>query len=364
MSEVLDFLVVGKTSEAYFALEKLSKEVSVGRLFHLSAGHSESVILRPDLKTVPLWSGAKTEGLILKQATLRDQWGKTILSLALPDYLVWEQSQDPLALSHNKVESLAQGLSIARIQDSDGRRAVSFSDGTEILCDALLFADGTRSFARGLLPAGKAKSTDKNMVNCWSVIRNDLLGCQGLEYRWALGKSIELLPLANGRVRITFRFRSTFGGALDREELSVLFSDFGSDVAAMLEGIQADQITHSVESKPFHPAFVPSPHSFALGLAGLGTTVLQGFDWKHRFVERQLNLLVEQISAGKLSLDSLDQQSLEYWRELRQAEKFWSGALHSDWPLLRKLRDLALKLIPKSFLRRKVAEKLLLENLS
>ena len=364
MSDVFDFLVVGTTSEAYTTLEKLSKEVSVGRLFHLPVGLFDSVMLRPDLTSVPDWSGAETEGRTLNKAILRDQWGQSILGLDLPNYLVWEQLSEPMPFQHEKVERLVSGLSIARIQDSEGRRSVGFSDGTEIVCDALLFADGTRSLARSLSPASKskAKPKDKTMVNCWSFQRDDLLDCQGLEYRWALGKSIELLPLAKGRVRITFRFRSPFGGALDRDELAKLFADFGSDVAAMLEGVEADEIRHRVESKPFRPSFTPGSHSLALGLAGLGSNVLQAFDWKHRLVEHQLSLLIEQLSAERLSLESLDQQSLEYWRDLREAERFWTGALHSDWPLLRKLRDLALKLLPKSYLRKKVSQRLLLSS--
>ena len=129
-------LIVGSEVEALLAIKHFESCGTVDKLYHLpTETGSEPVFCArsSELSGSPLPSTCE----------LLDTWGKPVLSLTLPP-LVLPQEE----MVARKVEVLARGLTVSRTVATDDGISVTFSDGSELLCHGVIFADGWQSQCR------------------------------------------------------------------------------------------------------------------------------------------------------------------------------------------------------------------------
>jgi hypothetical protein len=232
------------------------------------------------------------------------------------------------------------------------------SDGSELLCTGVLFADGPRSKARELMERTSRSRWDPLSVACWSFVRQDPLALKSWEFRTDLGKSVELLPLPEGLVRVKLRFRTPNGARLLPAELRDLFSEFGPDLAALLEDLPPDSISFWDDEEPPRVAFSPLPGTLAVGQAALGIPLLESFDWALRLAKHQLDRVVESLLAQHWDPSAWEPACQEALRPMMASERYLRGSLHYDNALLRPLRDLLMRVIPAGVLLERVKSRL------
>ncbi len=292
------------------------------------------------------------------RAVLRDRWGRQILSFPLQEYFTLRTSEAQL-VPGDKEESLDSQLSLIRTRNGEEGVICSLSDGSEIVCDGVLYCDGPSSQGRKMLVHSGAAPSDPSAVTCWSFVRRDLLRPNAWEFRTALGKSVEQLPLPDAMVRIKLRFRTTYGAHQTAAELRELFSEFGPDMEALLEGVEPEEISFVEERSPSQLAFSPTPGTLALGEAALGVPLLGTFDWSGRMVRRQMERVIESVLTENWDPTAFEPHCHDVSKPILKAERYFRGALHYDNVFLRPLRDLALRFTPESVLRDRVKSRLI-----
>lgn len=345
-------LVVGTTVEAAQALHTLLPCDKVEQLFHLAGESGPCYTIFSKRARPP--GGLSCSHKELKKFLIRDRWGKKVSSLSLKGFAVHRLDLEPP--KDSKLEVLPPKLEVERTRACEGTLEVGLSDGSDLLCDGVLFADGPRSRAL-VLAKDRPSPDDQAEVGCWSFIRQDLLDLKDWEVRWAAGKSVEQLPLPEGKVRVSLRFRSKHGSRLDPTELKNLFSEFGSDMEALFEDVEAEQIEYRQEGRPT-PAFQPVPDCLALGEAGLGCRLLDAFDWRQELLRVQLEAVKQQVESGSWSSAEAVKKSEERAAELLEAELFFRSTVHYDNLFLRPLRDFLFGLIPDAFAASKLRARL------
>jgi hypothetical protein len=289
-----------------------------------------------------------------KAAFLLDIWGKKVLSTPLPPL----QQFEPPKQSPANVEVLAEGLEINRTQRGENGLTATLTDGTDLLCQGVLYCDGPESGCRKFWDKPVPAQPDPYTVQCWEFSTQNLLRIERWEFRWAVAKSVELVPLSQDRLRVRLRFKSRHGSALSTSELQDLFSEFGSDMTALFEGLKSEQIQHREETGMTRAVHLPAPGCLALGRAAWSSNGFLTFDWLARLVSKQLDVLEEQLRAGPLNEASFEAQSKVMLEELAQGELYFRRHLHSDNTLLIPLRNLLLTILPNSFLANRLKQKL------
>lgn len=344
-----DLLVVGSGLEAHLALHRLSSLEFGGNLLHLPrpVGREERFLFTGQSD----WHSGKSGP---KAAFLLDIWGKKVLSIPLPPL---QQFEPPTKVPEG-VEVLAEGLEINRTQRGEQGLTVSLTDGTDVVCQGVLYCDGPQSGCHKFWDKPVPAQPDSYTVQCWQFSTQNLLNIERWEFRWATAKSVELVPLSEDRLRVRLRFKSRHGSALSTSELQDLFSEFGSDMTALFEGLQSEQIQRREETGAVRAVHLPAPGCLALGRAAWSTTGFLTFDWLSRFVSKQLGVLEEQLRAGPLNETSFEAQSRVMLEELAQGELYFRRHLHSDNTLLIPLRNLLLSLLPNALLATQLKKKL------
>ncbi len=293
----------------------------------------------------------------ITKATLRTRWGKQIVSLPLEGYSSLRIA-DLEAVRSGPAEMLDPQLDLLRTQKGAEGVTCSFSDGSDLLCDGVFYCDGPNSVGRKFLSKRVADTADRRAVACWSFIRRDLLNANAWEFRTALGKSVEQLPLPSGLVRVKLRFQTPYGARQTASDLRELFSEFGPDMEALLEGLEPEQIQFFEERDVEGLAFSPTPGTLALGEAALGLPLLGSFDWGVRATRRQLERIVESLLVENWEPEAFEPTFREVLSPILKAERYLRGTLHYDNVFLRPLRDIALRLTPESVLRDRVRSRL------
>lgn len=344
-----DLLVVGSGLEAHLALHRLSSLEFGGKLLQLPrpVGREERFLFTE----LADWHAGERGP---KAAFLLDIWGKKVLSLALPPL---QQFEPPKAPPKN-VEVLAEGLEINRTVRGEHGLTVSLTDGTDLVCQGVLYCDGPESGCRKFWDKPVPPNQDVYTVQCWEFSTENLLSIARWEFRWAIAKSVELVPLSQDRLRVRLRFKSRHGSALSTSELQDLFSEFGSDMTALFEGLESDQIQRREETGTSRAVHLPAPGCLALGRAAWSTSGFLTFDWLARFVSKQLHILEEQLRAGPLNEPSFEAQSQLMLEELSEAEHYCRRHLHSDNTMLIPLRNLLLTLLPNPLLANQIKKRL------
>ncbi len=356
------FLVLGSTLEAAMALEFLQGFEGVEKIWHLPGGGGRIGVLAE----TPLprdWTAFPTE--TVNRALIRDRWGKTLIKFKLPNYRVMEIPEGCLS-RNGKVETLSPGTELLRTRRTTGEDGIDqvsceFSDGSELVGRGVILADGVRSKGRELMKSvSPLKPLDARANACWTFVRQDLLSLEAWEFRSAPGKSVEQLPLPNGRVRVKLRFRTSVGSRLGSAELRDLFSEFGADMAALFENVPDENISYLLEETPVQTEFSPIPGSVALGQAGLGTPLLECFDWSSQMVKSQLERIAESLLHDLWDPEAWEPEFRDAQKRILRGERFLRGALHYENPLLRPLRDTVIRWLPTSLMASKVQERLAL----
>jgi hypothetical protein len=339
-----DLLVVGSGLEAHLAIQKLSKIEFGGKIIHLPAPIDDGSLFtdKADWNQGP--SGPK-------KAWLVDVWGKKVLSLGLPPL----NQFDPRPL---EIESMPSGLSVNRTQRGEQGVTATLSDSSDVLCQGVLFCDGPESGSRKFWDKPVPASRDPHVVQLWSFVTQNLLNLERWDFRWATAKSIELVPLSGNRLRVRLRFKSRHGSKLSVTELSDLFSEFGSDMTALFEDVTNDQVQHCEETSAVKALHRPAPGCLALGRAAWSGTPFLTFGWLTKYVEKELNVLAEQLRADALHEESFEAQAKEFLRDLNTTELFFRRQLNSDNTLLNPLRNLVLAILPNAFLAAQVRKRL------
>ena len=349
-------LIVGSHLDAHLALESLSSLSNDVQLHHLPTAQDVQSIVFPVSKSD--WSGSNSAGSsATRKARLTDVWGKSLLELDLPDMVL----VDPRKLgegSYPGVKQLAPGLSVSRVQPSGDSFLVAFSDGSELLVNGVIFADGRNSMAGSFWKPVQSSGPNPHGVRSWTFENKDLLGIQAWEFRWAPAKSIEILPLPNKRIRVTLRFKSPFGSNLSISELGDLFSEFGADMGALLEGVSEETIQSGQEEKMVLDVFSPAPGCVALGEAAWPRSPMRAFSWVTDLVSSQVKILREQAQSSSFNAQSLEAQSKELMLDFNKRERFLRRGLHYDNVVFRPFINFLLRFCPKSVLRKKLREKI------
>lgn len=247
---------------------------------------------------------------------------------------------------------------MTRVRSGEASHLVTLSDSTELACQGVLFGDGEDSQIKSFWDKPAVPSHAGQEVRCWSFSAQNIIGVKSWEYRWAPGKSVELLPLPQERLSVRLRFKSRYGGELSVIELRELYSEFGSDMTALLESPDLDNISCRLEKPVDAPSFFPAPGCFALGRAAWSPGTFLASSWLERFVEQQLATVLDQGQNPKLLGESFEAQSREFLEELSQKSKFATQQLHLDNALIRSLRGALLTLLPSSFVARKLKARL------
>lgn len=329
----------------------------VERVFSLPGAGSSWAVISSRLGQTPA-ALREAPGRPIDRLVLRDRWGKQLMSQPLDGYQSLFLSSEARARGSN-IEALEPGLELVRCRKSEGV-VCQLSDGSELVCTGVLFADGPFSRGRDLMERVSRSHRDKQAVACWSFVRQDLLDLRSWEFRTALGKSVELLPLPGGRQRVKLRFRTPSGARQLPAQLRELFSEFGPEVESLLEGVEPDSISYWDEEEPARIAFCPLPGTLALGQAALGLPLLESFDWDLRLTRAQLERVVESLLAGHWDPPAFEPHCWEALRPLLASERYLRGSLHYDNALLRPLRDVMWRLLPSSLLASRLKERLTL----
>lgn len=282
------------------------------------------------------------------RARLLNIWGKELFSLELPKLsFVKPKGSD----FEGRVEStLSCGLKIVRTQDTKDGALVTFSDGTELLCGLVVFADGSHSQARSFWRKLAKIQEDKFAIRRWSFNVPDWSSSSTWDFRWAPGKSVEFVPFEEKQLHVVLRFKSPFGGALNPAELKELFSEFGRDVTGLFDDLEEASILCEKESNIEDAVFSPAPGCVSIGEAAWAARPFLTFHWLNRFVEKQLEVLAEQLRLESYQPQSFEAQSCELLEELKSAESFFRKFLHEDHVLWRPLRALLVRILPNAVL--------------
>ncbi len=291
------------------------------------------------------------------KATLRNRWGRQIVSLPL-DEVSTLKVRDVEAARQGPAQFLDPQLELQRTQKGAEGVLCTFSDGSDLLCDGVVFCDGPNSVGRKFLSRRTPDVAATSAVACWGFVRRDLLMTSSWEFRTALGKSVEQLPLPDGLVRVRFRFRTPYGARQTASELRELFSEFGPDIEALLEGVEPEQIQFHEERDAEAISFTPTPGTLAIGEAALGLPLLGSFDWSVRAARRQLERVVESLLVENWEPEAFEPVFREVLAPILKAERYLRATLHYDNVFLRPLRDIALRLTPESVLRDRVRGRL------
>lgn len=292
-----------------------------------------------------------------KRMRLADVWGKTLLSVSLP---AWSFVDLAAPLESEAVRALPLGVTVKRSTPTEEGYLATLSDGTELACAALLFADGPESQARLFWDKPALRGEDKAELRCWAFVTDNLISSKDWEFRWSSAKSIELLPWPENRMLVKLRFKSGYGGQLSGGELRDLFSEFGSDMTALFEGISAENLPCLGEAAEVHSVFHPASGVLSLGRAAWSPLPFMTFAWLDKFVQSQIKCLADQAQNPRLSFESVEAQSVEMMKTLEQASGFVSGQLHLDNPLLRPLRNALVSLLPNALLAPKIRARMFL----
>ena len=343
------------------ALEFLQGFEGVDKVWHLPGRGGRFAVL-PGAPLIRDWAALPNE--TVDRALLRDRWGKTLLEFKLPHYHVLEFPDGRLSNS-SKVETLSVGNELLRTRRTlgdGGEEQVSceFSDGSELVIRGVILADGVRSKGRELMKPVARKGLDPRANACWTFVRQDLLNVKAWEFRTAPGKSVEQLPLPGGRVRVKLRFRTSVGSRLGCAELRDLFSEFGSDMTALFENVPDENISYLPEENPVQSQFTPMPGCVALGQAGLGTPLLECFDWNYRMVTGQFERMAESLLHDLWEPEAWEPEFRETQKWILKGERFLRSGLHYENPLLRPFRDTLVRWLPTSLIASKILDRLAL----
>ena len=292
------------------------------------------------------------------RAILADVWGKKILSLKLPPLRVAESGALP-ELSES-ITRLASGLKVSRSRQEGDNVLVSLSDGSELVCQGVLFCDGSRSQAQTFWSKPLPAKADPKSVRCWTFTTPNLLDLKTWEFRWAAAKSVEIVPVSGGRVMVKMRFKSPFGGKLSVTELKELFSEFGSDMTALFENVKEPEIEVHEERQTPLAVYSPAKGCVALGRAAWPCTPLLLFDWLSEITNWQLDIILEQVRTGTLNPESFEAQVRLEMKDFEERERFVRHHLHSDSAFFRPIRDLIMKLLPNPVLASQVKKRIFL----
>jgi hypothetical protein len=333
-------LVVGSGLEARLALQRLSKLTPTGTIYHLP-----TVVPADESFEFASQQSLTSTQKAPKKARLADVWGKTVISLKLPPMVLSQACDFSVP---DGVKSLTPGLKVSRTSKSEESVLVSFSDGSDLLCQGVLFGDGFYSQGKLFWDKPSKPKSDPHAVRAWSFVTDDLTDRKVWEFRWAPAKSVELVPLPESRVLVRLRFKSPYGGELSVAELRELFSEFGSDMTAIFENVELNSVCAREERRISNPVFSPAVGCLALGRAAWQHIPMQTLGWVSRFVDRQLDVMVDQLRSESLNVQSFEAQCIEQLADLCLAEEFVRRHLHSDNALLRPLRNMILSLLPNS----------------
>ena len=290
---------------------------------------------------------------------LADVWGKTLVSLKLPSFSLFDARRPPKA--GGEVSPLPEGVQVKRTSPSESGVLVTLSDGTELACSGVLFADGSDSQGKLFWTHPSVVESDKQTVRCWLFEADNLLEVKDWEFRWAAGKSVELFPASEGKLLVKLRFKSPFGGDLSVAELRELYSEFGSDMTALFENLETEKLHAHEERSVENPVFVPAAGCLALGRAAWNPDMFLCWGWLARFVDAQLEVILEQLLKGSLSCQSFEAQSKELLAPMAVAEQFVRRQLHLDNPFLRAFRGVLMALLPNSVMAGGLRSRLLLQ---
>lgn len=343
-----DYLLVGSGLEAKLAQSCLAELGTTATLHHLPVPSTE-----PDFTFV-------RRGVLAsdhdgpKKVRVTDVWGKSALELSLPDLVFVESG------SLQAAKSFPAGLTVTRTSTGEDGVLAVLSDGTDFLCRGVIFADGRGSQAHKFWDKPAKLSQDPYTVKAWSFVAPNFQELKTWDFRWAAAKSVELIPLPEGRIWVKLRFKSNYGTNLSVPELRDLFSEFGSDMAGLFEDLTDEAITFSEECQLSHSVFSPAPGCVALGRAVWSTDPMLCFDWLSHFVDRQLKILGEQIRLESWNSESFEAQCRDALKTLSQAERFARKHLHNDNPFLRPLRNFIVGLLPNSILAPQLKKRLFL----
>lgn len=350
------FLVVGSSLEAAQACHALLGVGGVEKVWQLPGRSSDLAVLSPRSGELPVASPLPERPV--PRVTLRDVWGKLLLGQALEGYrTVCPGPQGWFPLPADRWQLLASGVSLVRCRREESGVEVQLSDGSELVCQGVLFVDGPQSRGRQLMASLKAPRVDRHAVACWTWVRDDILGAQGWEFVTALGKSVEQLPLPNGQVRVKLRFRSSYQARQTGSELRRLFSEFGPLVEGLLDGLDEAVFDCQVEQES-PVTFSPLPGTLALGQAALGRPLLETFDWEQRLLAVQLQRVVESLLVDHWDPAAFEPVCQEALAPLLAAESAFRRGLHYDNALLRPWRDLVLRWMPAGWIMPRVKARL------
>ena len=340
-----DVLVVGSGLEAHQTLNKLGTLEFGGRVIHLPAPSDDDDLF---VSSKARWNQGPPGP---KKVWLTDIWGKRILSFKAPPLNHFEPPDLEIA-------SMPRGLMVSRTQRNETGVVATLSDGSDVLCQVVLFCDGPDSSCRTFWDKPVASTKDPNTIQRWSFVTQDLLGLKRWDFRWATAKSVELVPLPQGRLRVRLRFKSRHGVKLSVPELTDLFSEFGSDMTALFENVTDEEIGQCEETSSGGVVHRPAQGCLALGRAAWSHSPFLTFDWLSAYVEKELNVLVEQLRTGTVQEESFEAQVKESLKDFHQTELFFRRQLHSDNTLLNPLRNLLLTLLPNALLAQQVKKRL------
>ncbi len=161
-----DILVVGSGFAAQLAMGRLGQLSWNGRLLHLPStdGDEEFQVSKADI-----WGDASYP--VAKSVRLTDVWGKILFKMELPHLRLVGPFPGShtlqLPASKTKVESLPQGLELSRTSAADDGYLATLSDGSQMLCQGVLFADGVDSQSRKFW--NQLKRTSDRAAKLWSL---------------------------------------------------------------------------------------------------------------------------------------------------------------------------------------------------
>lgn len=352
------FLVVGSTAEALLTLTALSKLPGIDELWSYPChrkGQPEYAITSARIsKLAGLEPLPKID---INKVRLRDRWGKELISYSLSDFQVSSLAPSKFLELAPTPHQIDPSLELVRCTQSPKDTICLFSNGSELAVSGLIFADGASSYSGRLAKEQTKPSHYPNGIACWSFTRTDLLDLSSWEIRTALGKTVEQLPIAPGRVCVKLRFKTSVAPRQSVAELSDLFSEFGSDMEAIFEGIKDADIERLIEYSS-KPVFSPLPGTLSLGSAAFESPSLESFDWPLRLCSGQIARITEGLSSGSWEPKAWATDFSALAKPLLVNQERLRAFLHYDNALLRPLRDALAKLFLSSVLKNMVKQEL------
>lgn len=341
----MQLLVVGSTYESGLACRKLAGLSSVDKIWSLPMGPAGYAMAAT--RTTLDESNETFPGRLLPHLHFRNKWGHKLFTIDLPGFHVIKLTNSDKLPELAKIERLPASLSIVDTTPQDNAFVCVLSDGSELHVQGTLWATGTRPSA----PSASApyRNPSPGAVACWGFRRNDLLDLKAWEFRTALGKSLELLPLPEGLVSVRMRFKASTAPRQSACDLRKLFEEFGSDVEAILEDVADDDI-HAWLEDDLWPNFQPKVGTIALGASSVNSPALTTFGWATTLAQLQVSSLHDSLSTGCWSPLDWNPTFERAIRPFTTSERYLRHALHYDNALIRPLRDTLLRWLPSSFL--------------